>query len=134
MRILVLTGISNSGKSTTLNLLYNMIIPNIGQSLNNRIILGDPIQNDFSETLSYHNEIVEFYTMGDYPQKLRIAIRNAAFRNTNVFICACSRLDNGLINELQKHRTAFISKTLTVVGTQQLVFNTADAQMIFNLI
>ena len=134
MRILVLTGISNSGKSTTLNLLYNMIIPNIGQSLNNRIILGDPIQNDFSETLSYHNEIVEFYTMGDYPQKLRIAIRNAAIRNTNVFICACSRLDNGLINELQKHRTAFISKTLTVVGTQQLVFNTADAQMIFNLI
>jgi ABC-type transport system involved in cytochrome bd biosynthesis fused ATPase/permease subunit len=134
MRIIVLTGISNSGKSTTLNLLYNMIVPNLGQSQNNRVVLGNPIQNDFSETLTYHNEIVEFFTMGDYPQPLRIAIRNAANRNTNVFICACSRLDNRLIQELQKHRTAFISKSVTINNLQELAFNTADAQTIFNLI
>ncbi len=134
MRIIVLTGISNSGKTTTLNLLYSMLVPNIAQSHNNRVVLGNPVQNDFSETITYHNETVEFFTMGDYPKKLELAIRDAFYRNIDIFICACSGLSPVLINELQKHRTAFINKTVSIINTQQNIFNTADAQTIFSLL
>jgi ABC-type multidrug transport system ATPase subunit len=134
MRIIILTGMSNTGKSTTLNLLYNLIVPKIGVSHGNRAVLGNPIQSDFSETINYQTDLLEFYTMGDYPQKLRLAIQHASKRNINIFICACSKLDSKLIHELQLHRTAFISKSISVNTMQQITFNTADAITILNLI
>jgi hypothetical protein len=134
MRIIVLHGMQNTGKSKTLNLLYNMLVPALAVSHGNRIVLGNPVQKDFSETVTYHGELIEFFTMGDYPKKLEIAIRNAANRNINVFICACSSHTPALIAAFQRYRTAFISKTVSVNNIQQVNFNTADAQTLLNLI
>jgi thymidylate kinase len=134
MRIIVLQGIQNTGKSITLNLLYSMLVPSSAQSHNNRVVLGDPAQNDFSETVAYHNELIEFFTMGDYPKQLEMAIKNAANRKVNVFICACSRHTLSLIAAFQLYRTAFVSKTFTVISRQQIFFNTADAQTLLNMI
>lgn len=134
MRILVLHGMSNVGKSTTLNLVYDLLIAASASSHGNRTVEGNPIYSDFSETLTYKGEVIEFFTMGDYPKSLEIAIRNAAHGKANVFICACSRLSGPLISILQLHRTAFINKNVSVIRRQQHVYNRADAQTIFNLI
>jgi thymidylate kinase len=134
MRIIVLHGMSNTGKSTTLNLLYNMLVPALAQSHNNRVVLGNPVQNDFSETITYNNEMVEFFTMGDHPKKIELAIRKASYQKINVFICACSRHTPSLVSTFQRHRTVFVAKTFTVIHHQQMAFNTADAQTLLNMI
>ena len=139
MRIIVLHGMKNTGKSATLNLLYGILVPALpalplATSHGNRVVLGNPVQNDFSETLTYNSELLEFFTMGDYPKKLEVAIRDAANRNCKIFVCACSSLSTGLIAIMQQHRTGFISKTVSVKPNQQVIFNTADAQTILNLL
>lgn len=125
---------SNTGKTSTLNLLYGMLVPSSATSHGDRIVLGNSTQGDFSETITYHRETIFFFTMGDYPKKLELAIRAARHKGVTTFICACSHFSPSLIAELQCNRTAFISKTVSVITWQQLTFNTADAQTIFNLL
>lgn len=125
---------SNTGKTSTLNLLYNMLVPSLATSHGDRIVLGNPTQGDFSETITYHKETIFFFTMGDFPKKLELAIRDARHKGVTTFICACSRLSPPLTAELQRNRTAFISKTVSVITSQQVTFNTADAQITLNLI
>lgn len=134
MRIIVLCGIENTGKSITLNILYNMLVPALAQTNNNRTVLGNAAQNDFFETIIYRNQTVEFFTMGDYPSFLEKAIKNAASRQTDVFICACSKFSPALRATFQTHKTAFISKAVSVINHQQAIFNTSDAQLILNTI
>jgi hypothetical protein len=134
MRIICLTGISNTGKTTTLNLLYHLLVPDLATSRNDREVLGNPIQNDFWETVDYKQEVIEFYTMGDYPKALELAIREAPDRDVTVFICACSGFSERLINELRRYRTAFVPKTISVMEEQQGVFNQSDARILLNMI
>ena len=122
----------NTGKTSTLTELYGMLVPTFAVSHGDRKVLNSV--GDFSETITLSSETVFFFTMGDYPKQLEIAIRNANHCKVSVFICACSHFSPSLIIELQKHRTAFISKSVSVIATQQNVFNTADAQTIYNLI
>jgi hypothetical protein len=110
-----------------------MLVPSLAQSQNNRVVLGSA-SGDFSETLIYNNELVEFFTMGDYPKQLEMAIRSAAGRNVNIFICACSRHAPLLMAEFRRHRTAFIAKTFSANNDQRVIFNTADAQTLLNMI
>lgn len=134
MRIICLTGISNTGKTTTLNLLYDLLVARLASSHNDRKPLGNPAQNDFQETVNYQNEVIEFYTMGDYPKPLELAIREAPGRGITIFICACSGFSDRLIDEFRRHRTAFISKTISVHKEQRIVFNQADARILLNML
>jgi len=111
-----------------------MLVSSTAQSQNNRVVLGNPQQNDFSETLTYHNETVAFYSSGDYPKRLEIAIRNAVNTKVDVFICACTRFSPSLLSLFQQNRTAFFSKTVSVSNQQQVASNTSDAQILLNAI
>lgn len=134
MRIIILIGINDTGKSQTLNLLYHQLITRGAQSHNDRVVLGDPAQNDFSETITWNNLKIRFFTMGDYPLYLRAGIIDAANANCDLLICACSRFTATLIGYFQQHVLQFVSKTVTLNAQQQNTINATDAQTILNLI
>ncbi len=73
MRIIVLQGMPNTGKTRTLNLVYDMLVPNGGGVSTNRQPLGgDP--RDFSDIVIRGTQRIAFYSMGDYSTYLANAI------------------------------------------------------------
>jgi len=136
MRIIVLQGMPNTGKTRTLNLVYNMLVPNGGSVSTNRQVIGNPIQNDFSDIVIRGTQRIAFYTMGDYSTHLANAIYDYDRQNCDILVCALStntakvRANNAL-NQFSATR---INKTVAPNATAELATNTADAQSIFNLI
>lgn len=135
MRIIVLQGLPNTGKTRTLNLVYNLLVPNGGGVSTNRQPLGgDP--SDFSDIVVRGTQRIAFFTMGDYSTYLANAIYDYDRQNCDVLICALStntakvRANNAL-NQFNATR---INKNVAPNPTAELASNTADAQTIFNLI
>lgn len=135
MRIIVLQGMPNTGKTRTLNLVFDLLIQNSGASTNRQGI-GNPTQNDFSDIVQWNNQRIAFFTMGDYSTYLANAIYDYHNRNCDVLVCALStntakvRANNAL-NKLSATR---INKTIAPNQNAELATNTAEAQTIFNLI
>jgi hypothetical protein len=89
MRLIVLTGASNSGKTGTLNLVYDYLISKQGwKSTNKELLGGNP--NDFSDIIVSGKRKIAFYTMGDYSRKVRDAISNYNTLDCDILICACN--------------------------------------------
>lgn len=135
MRVIVLQGMPDTGKTTTLNLVYGMLVPNGGGVSTNRQPLGgDP--NDFSDIVVRGTQRIAFYTMGDYSTYLANAIYNYDRQGCDVLICALSTNSvkvraNKALNQFAATR---INKTPAPNVTAKLQLNTADAQTIYNLI
>ena len=135
MRIIVLQGMPNTGKTRTLNLVYDMLVPNGGGISTNRQPLGgDP--RDFSDIVVRGTQRIAFFTMGDYSTYLANAIYDYDRQGCDVLVCALST-NNAKIranNALNQFNTTRINKTIAPNATAELATNTADAQTIFNLI
>lgn len=135
MRIIVLQGIPNTGKTSTLNLVYDMLVPNGGGVSTNRQPLGgDP--RDFSDIVVRGTQRIAFFTMGDYSTYLANAIYDYDGQGCDVLVCALST-NNAKIrahNALNQYNTTRINKTIAPNTTTELATNTTDAQTIFNLI
>lgn len=135
MRIIVLQGMPNTGKTITLNLVYDMLVPNGGGISTNRQTLGgDP--RDFSDIVVRGTQRIAFFTMGDYSTYLANAIYDYDRQGCDVLVCALST-NNAKVranNALNQFNTTRINKTIAPNATADLATNTADAQTIFNLI
>ena len=66
MKIIALKGPGTTGKSTTLNLVYDDLIKLGAKILVSKTVLGNPKHRDFECVLEYLSKKVAFYTMGDY--------------------------------------------------------------------
>ena len=135
MRIIVLQGMPNTGKTITLNIVYNLLLQSGGVSSNNQAI-GNPLQNDFSDIVLRGNQRIAFYTMGDYSTYLANAIYNYERQNCDLMICALST-DTPKVranNALNQFNATRINKAIASHSSIELAINTADAQIIFNLI
>lgn len=136
MRIIVLQGMPNTGKTSTLNLVYDLLVPNGGGVSTNRQVIGNPKQNDFSDIVVRGTQRIAFFTMGDYSTYLANAIYDYDRQGCDVLVCALStntakvRANNAL-NQFNATR---INKTIAPNATAELATNKADAQTIFNLI
>jgi hypothetical protein len=90
MRVIVLQGMPNTGKTRTLNLVYEMLVPNGGGVSTNRKVIGNPVENDFSDIVIRGNQRIAFFTMGDYSTFLANAIYDYDQQGCDVLICALS--------------------------------------------
>lgn len=134
MDIIVLQGLSNTGKTTTINLTYDIVLQNGGVSMNRKPLGGDP--NDFWDIVSYQNSKVAFFSIGDNSTELAKAVHNFNKMGYDKMICS---LSNGIPkkranNALNLHNTTRINKTVTPNTSLQNQTNITDAQTIFNLI
>ncbi|WP_304343985.1 hypothetical protein [Chryseobacterium koreense] len=97
MRVIILRGKSDCGKSTTLNLVYDELVSHPGVSASPKIILGNPSQRDFEciVTLKDTREIA-FFTMGDYKNNIIDAVKKYGQQNVEILIIASN-------DEFQNH-------------------------------
>ncbi|MCZ4243837.1 hypothetical protein [Pedobacter punctiformis] len=130
MKILTLYGDSGKGKTTTLNIVYDMLIKT-GVVPGIKTQLGAN-SNDFSVIVTYKGQQVAFYTMGDYSGALIEAIRYYSGLKVDTLICACN---NKLVKppkEIAKYSgPPLFLKTLATNHVARLTANTADANTIF---
>lgn len=136
MQIIVLQGMPNTGKTKTLNLVFDIMVLNGGGVSTNRQVLGNPSQNDFSDIVKWNNQKVAFFTMGDYSTYLAKAIYDFNRQNCDILVCALSinTVKKRANNALNKFNATRITKTVAPNQNAELAVNTADAQTISNLI
>jgi hypothetical protein len=90
MKVIMLSGKKNCGKSTTLNLVYDYINPAMEDIISPKSILGNPKYRDFECIIRYQNKTVAFYTMGDFPDMVCDAITKYDKLNCDILVCACN--------------------------------------------
>ncbi len=134
MRIIVLQGMPNNGKTTTINLVWNMLCTNGGVSTNRQPYGGDP--NDFMDTILWNNLRIGILSMGDMSTPISHEIWNFNNQKCDVVICALSTNNpqvraNNAINSFTNTR---LNKTIANAQLSEQQANTSDAQTIYNLI
>ena len=134
MKIIALVGLSNTGKTTTINLVYNMVLQQGGMTTQKQPLGGDP--NDFLDRVLWKNIKIVFFSMGDNSTALANAIYNYREQNCDLMICSLSigtpkiRANNAL-NSFNATR---INKTIDSQTNLEINANINDAQTILNLI
>lgn len=135
MRIIVLEGLPNKGKTATLNILHKLLLQNGGVSTNKSPLGGDP--NDFSDIVTNYKSLkIAFYTMGDFSNYISKAIQDYDSQKCDIFICALSTTPykvnaNKRINRYQNIR---VPKTISNTVNQHRLDNSNDASYLFSLI
>lgn len=79
MTVIMLSGCKGCGKTTTLNILYEMLLSKSGTS-SGKIKLGADAQHDFFDTVQYKDSNIKFYTMGDFSRAIQDEIKKLSCR------------------------------------------------------
>lgn len=136
MKIIVLQGLPNTGKTETLNLVYQILTPNPQNVISWRSI--NPNTRDFEAVFLYHGQRIGIYTEGDYSNRLANAIWRYAEIPCDYFICALSTNTpkiraNLAINNFRNER---IDKEIAMQRNRNAmdVSNQRDAERIIHLL
>lgn len=135
MEIIVLEGFSNTGKTTTIGLLYNLLLSNGGISTNKQALGGDP--NDFSDiVINYKNLKIGIFSMGDNSTAISQGIVNFNNQNCDVFICSLSTETPKVRanNRISRFQNTRIPKTIASQNITENQANNNDANRLFGLI
>lgn len=132
MNVIVLTGPSSCGKTTTLNVVYNMIMSGGGQSTARQQEGGNP--HDFSDTILYNGKKIGFLTMGDYAYRVIDLLNQFGNQNYDVFVTACNDRFVRPFKYFNNYPNNIIRKQQQPVPSQRNADDTAAANTIFNLI
>lgn len=128
MKTIALRGPSSSGKSSTLNLVYDELINNLGAIvLNPKIVVGNPIYNDFESVVSYKSKKIAFYTMGDYAGKTIEAIEKFKALSVDILIIATNEK---FIRPLRKIPSPPNVITLKTIASPKSVSNNLVANIL----
>lgn len=137
-KIIVLTGQSNCGKSSTLNLVYDQIFSKGAKIIIPKKTLGDPNQKDFTTVLDYKGRRIAFYTMGDYSDNLindAIEFYNTQNYDVDILVIAFSvkiSWSKDVFFELSKYQSFLIPKTVVTNPTLESISNQNDAKLIIS--
>lgn len=126
MKVIVLNGVANTGKTTTLNLLYNLITPDTPATN-----LGE----DDKYTFTYKGKTISITTPGDGEKDIQNNIDYAQDENCDILVTASRTRGYGrkLLSEQFKD-IHFIKKNVADQQEQDLVNKTqaADLQAIID--
>lgn len=101
MKIILLVGKPNTGKTTTFNLLYDEMVGQNANILKKKSKLGGS-DADFECTLIYRNKEVALFSMGDYLNQCTEAI--IKYSNKDVLILAYSdKFSTNLKNIIKRY-------------------------------
>ena len=89
MKLIILSGVSNCGKTKTLNLLGSSLSDIEGITLKNKIVRGNPKQDDYDYFFdTRRNSKILISTWGDYPNLMKDNCTD--YRDYDAIICACN--------------------------------------------
>lgn len=135
MRIIVLEGPSNKGKTTTIGLVYEIILHHGGNPTVKQQLGNDP--KDFKDIVTnYMNKKIGFFSMGDYSNELADAINYYAEENCDLLICALSIGEPQIRanNRLDNFKTTRINKTVVSDVATECRVNVMDSLIILGLV
>ena len=137
MKIIMLYGPSSSGKTTTINMVYDAIVPQSFVVHPKRQLGGNPA--DFEAVLDYNKgdstKRVAFFSMGDFASEVVHAMSYYEGMGCEVLVCACNDRFNVPINRLRNRYNNVHPPVLkTVNQSNQNTANQQDVNIILQLI
>jgi ABC-type cobalamin/Fe3+-siderophores transport system ATPase subunit len=132
VKIIMLSGSNSCGKSSTLNIVHQLLLENNGISTNKQPLGGN--KKDFTDIVSYQNQRIAFFTMGDYATHLITAMTNYCNQGIDVLVCTCNNKFVKPYKEIEKYPHHVLTKTLASATISQQAANMADADKIVALI
>jgi hypothetical protein len=144
MKIIALKGPSNSGKTETLNTVFQLLLlfgySQISDSFKH---LGHKSTHDFLDILERKGRRIGICTMGDH-QKYSRGVNSGEIvqdliqllqeKECSVIICACNKDLTKAIAFIQSYPHEFVDKYITINESEQRLRNEEDAEMIYKLI
>lgn len=136
-KIIALRGRGNSGKSTTIRLLYDLLLQNGYQLISSNINVNG---GDFIAIFSKNGKLIGVTSSGDTYDLVHDRLQELVNANCNICVCACRTFDrvppgtNAAIIEFTDYQNKFIEKTVDVNDATQRTTNGRDAQNLFSAI
>ncbi len=138
MKVIALVGEENTGKSHTINLVYNFLIRDgYTQVEGNFRNLGNPVFEDFIDIIEKNGIKVGFVGMGDYitgeGRGLKSLLSELQTKRCDVAICA-SRTNPKMLMAVKVYSHDIVEKTLSTGIANHRIVNVLDAlEMITHL-
>lgn len=131
MNVIFLCGPSHSGKTTTINMVYNDLLNSQATIITNYQHIAKGSKQDFFAVVNYCNKKIAFFSMGDYKNYVEFAIAFFIGQNCDVLICALNRrFKKPLTNRyLYQFTNTVVKKS---VGTNHSTLNRKDAKAIIS--
>jgi hypothetical protein len=127
-------GLYDIGKTTTVDLVYKMVLT-AGGTPRNRV--NDPKHpDDFYDVVSYKRKIVAFYSLGDYLTFSANDFYDYANQKCDILVCSCSTNKPMVYanNALNRYNTTRINKTDAPNKRAEKATNVADALVVIGMI
>jgi hypothetical protein len=136
-RIIALRGRGNSGKSTTIRLLYDLLLQNRYQLISSNFNVDG---GDFISIFAKNGKLIGVTSSGDTYDLVHHRLQELINANCNLCVCACRTFDrvppgtNAAIIEFTDYENQFIEKTVEDNEATQRTSNESDAQILFSAI
>ena len=136
MEVISLQGPSNTGKSETIDIVYQMLLLNGYTQVPGAFIgpLGNPAMRDFLDVLQNGNNIVGIVSQGDYvigANSLKNHLAKLFAAGCHKSICACT-IKAGTISAVHTYKNVIIHKTIAAIPSLERIQNNIDATAIYN--
>jgi hypothetical protein len=135
--IIALRGRGNSGKSTTIRLLYDLLLQNGYQIIRSNFNVTG---GDFIAVFSKNGKLIGVTSSGDSYDLVHDRLEELVNDNCNICICACRTFDrvppgtNAAIIEFANYLNQFVEKTLDDNGATRPTTNMNVARRLLSII
>jgi len=128
MKIIMLTGDSDRGKTSSLHFVHGILVTYGAKSTCVKCVENEN-HNDFSSVLKYQGKTIRIYTLGDIDceDEIQEALSDKKY---DFLICAC----NNVHRKFFKRATQRIEKTVAETIACRLAANWYDASRIIELL
>ena len=110
MKIIMLSGEHDCGKTTTLNLVYGSINPQQTVIIEEKKNINE--MKDFECIIKYKGKKIAFFTLGERAIRLIHAFEKYAGKQCDVLVCACNTSLKLPYWHIKKHPHTIINKTM----------------------
>lgn len=138
MKVIALRGPQNTGKSHTLNIVYQLLLRDRYVQVPGHFrVLGNPVFEDFIDILEKDGQWVGLVGMGDYQRgsgSLRNLLGELQNKGCKLSLCCCR--DNPKIERAVTNypNHLFVNKTPSAGPDNDRIVNAFDADAMFTLI
>ncbi len=134
--IIALRGKGNSGKTTTIRILHDLLLTNDYAEVRSNFRVDG---GDFITIFRKRNKLVGVTSSGDTYDLVHSRLQEMVDRDCKICVCACRTFDrvppgtNAAILEFQNYANEFIEKTVDG-SNRQSTTNSRDARILFDTI
>lgn len=145
MKVIALRGEADTGKTETLNIVYQLLLSSGYKQIKNHFeVLGNPIIRDFLDILENDETKIKigFATMGDYARNskkypcrnVKCLLKKLEDKGCDIVICACRESIKATVDAVKKYKNIIVDKTVTVDEEIERLVNNADANKIYSIV